>query len=214
VISELDILQRRKVIVENWEWACGVPEHSEVQESDPRYITVTGGLDPGSFGVHPDPVSSCPFPAHWGLLQAGCRQDWIDHPAAPRGWRGDQGVVGRLVYRGPGSNALAHRWEPGTDVQGGDIVVISAGTWGSWRSVHVVCVIDVHSDGQWSTCQYGQPGGALKLCQLDGGLLRTVRADGTLTAGRYLRSWLSLEAVVRDADELGLLVDPALPLGP
>lgn len=209
--TEADTHERRKVAVAWLEWACGAPEHTEVPESDERYRVVTADLDPGSFGVHPDPFSSCAVLAHWMLLQVGCRQDWIDHPKAPGGWRGDGGIVGRLTYRGPGSNDLARPWTPDCDVQGGDIVIISRGTASQWTGVHVVCHIDSDSEGVWSTAEYGQPGGKLRLCKLDGDRLRAVLHGGSLSTGRHIRSWLSLDAVLRDAYARGLLVEPAPP---
>ena len=200
--TEADTHERRKMAVAWLEYACGAPERTEVPEENDRYREVTCNLDPGSRGVHPNNFSTCALLAHWMLLQAGVRSPWLDHPAAPKGWRGDGGVLSRLV---------AHSSPPTSErPQGGDILII-ANNWLSGSDAHVVCVIDVDEDGVWSTAEYGQPGGKLKHARIEGGRFKVILSDGSLSFGRVPRCLVSFKEVLQKAFAKGELVDPKIP---
>lgn len=196
-MNDEELLRRRKLAVAHLEYACGMPEVRAVPEEHPRYREVTANLDPGSRGVHPDPVSSCPFLPNWMYLQLGVRLPWLDHPRAPRGWRGDGKVFSRLVCPPVGRNGSGVPWDS-RRLEGGDVILI-ANQWPSGRDGHVVCVID-QVDGALCTAEYGQPGGAL---------ITHPNFDGLHVGKRRIRVVLPLEHVLDDALEAGLLVEPA-----
>lgn len=201
VFGELELHERRKVAVAWLEWSCGVPEARAVSERDQRYRVVTADLDPGSFGVTPDPVSSCAFLPHWLYVQIGVREPWVDHPMAPGGWRGDGGILSRLVRQ---SVPWDHR-----KLEGGDVIIV-AHKWPSGKDAHVVCVCDearLEDDEHWlATAEYGQPGGALHS--------RSWNRSHWGGSRKPVRVVLPLERVLRQAFGHGLLEASALPHPP
>jgi len=195
--TDADLHEYRKRAVERLEYACGWPPATAVAETDARYREVTADLDPGSRGVKPDPFSSCAVLPMWLYCALGIREPWIDHPLAPGGWRGDGGIVSRLVEQ-------SVPWAPATKLEGGDVIII-ANKWPSGFDAHVVCIIDQPDATTLDTAEYGQPGGALEQRMIQGKRMRAIRADGTLSAGSVVRVVIPLARVLVRAYQRGLL---------
>jgi hypothetical protein len=218
-LTELDIHERRLIAVAWLEWACdafgetGLPG---VDEDDERYRHVTESLDPGSFHIKPDPVSSCAMLPHFMLYRAGVREPWIDRKEAPGGWRGDGLVMSRLV-------AQSHPFllsDPPLD--GGDVLII-ANDWPGGHDAHAVCCIteiDTSShastgdsvlaarlfnpERRWlCTAEYGRPGGQLDTHDISRGFI----------GRRKIQARIDFKKVVTQAFVRGLLAaaDPPPP---
>lgn len=212
-LTEADIHERRLLIVDWFEWACGWPPpepsgldaaaaaHREVpgvDEDDERYIIVTEGLDPGSFHIKPDPVSSCAMLPHFGFFRVGVREPWIDRKEAPGGWRGDGLVLARLVQQ---SRPFSLDTQPPLD--GGDVVII-ANDWPRGRDAHVVCCItELNQNGRRILCtaEYGRPGGELDTHDISRGFI----------GRRKIQARLDFPDILTQAFVRGLLVEPEPP---
>jgi len=181
-LDEETIFGMRKFAVSLLEYACN--GDSGRAETDLVYLLdVTEGRDQGAMRRK---YSSCGDLAHWMLMRIGVRSRWVNRDEH-RGWRVGMNVA--LLTGGNSRPVLAtQRFEPG------DIVVV----WNHPKAydAHVICVID-HDGEKLLTAEYGQPGGALKARTFANGLI----------GNRKAQRWVSLEKVIRNADDEGLLVD-------
>jgi hypothetical protein len=131
------------------------------------------------------------------LAFLGCRGDWLNR-ASLGGYR-----IGRNI------SALAShpaRREPrySDEFAEGDVVLV----WNlpDTSDAHALCVL--RRDGRrLYTAEYGQPGGALRVRELE-----ATTNGGAKVGGRVARVWLPLVQLIAHAEAKGELAEPDQPL--